>query len=207
MTRCLIVVCHCDDEILGQGFATFDQSIERRVLVLSSDRLNPLRQSYRRGEEALAGVCADLGVSDYRVLSQFHSEFSRLRTRGHGDGPILMDWWNAASATVAEMSEGCDFIAIDNPWGFYSHGDHLLARRMVLSTSDLPVRWSTAYFKTSTWPIGNCDRLMPRGAKLIGEFHLDMALFDRMRQHYVTRDAWTWDHPVQSVVQVYEQLV
>jgi hypothetical protein len=204
MIRCLVLASHCDDEILGQGAFTLDMSIERKVLVVSSDRLNPTRQSYRRGEEALAAVCADLGVKEHRALSQFHSEFSRLRTRGPGDGPILMDWWRAASAALLEMEQGCDFVAVDGPWGHYSHLDHLLLRRMVLSTTRLPVRWTTARYETSTWPIGNLDRLMPK-CELVQHVEVDPDLFEQMRQHYVTRGAWTWDHPAPLSVDIYEE--
>lgn len=204
MTRCLIVGAHCDDEILGQGFATFDRGLERKVLILSSDKTNPLRQSYRRGEEALAEVCADLGVSEFRVLSDFHSEFYRLRTRGPGDGPILMDWWNSASAAVREMAKDCDFVAIDNPWGYYSHMDHLLARRMVLSTVDLPVRWCDATYRTTTWPMGAKHHLVPR-CEFVSDYSINETEFERMRQHYVTRQAWTWDHEAPLTGSVFEE--
>ncbi len=181
---------------------------EKRIVICSSDLTNPARQSYRRGEEAFAAVCEKIGVVQSRVLP-FHSEFSRLRTRGPGDGPIQMDWWKAATAAVVEMSEGCDFIATDNPWGFYSHGDHLLVRRMVLSSGvDLPVRWSDLFWTTTTWPQGSLSRQMRQCrlfAEKIGEYKMDTPLFEELRQQYVSRGAWTWDHPVQGIVNIYEE--
>jgi len=207
MTTALLVFSHCDDEILaGLPFIT-DRDTTRKVLIVSSDKTNPLRQSYRRGEEALAAVCADLGVAAHRVLSDFHSEFSRLRTRGPGDGPILMDWWNAAVSAVREMSVGCDFIACDGPHGFYGNLDHLLTRRMVLSSEvRLPIRWTTLRYKTNTWPIGDTQRLLDEiNAGCVGTFVENCDEFMRLRNNYISRQCWTWDHCHDLSCDIYEQ--
>lgn len=189
MTKCLLVYAHCDDELLWGHPWLLDRSLERSVLICCSDRLNPARQSYRRGEEALAAVCADVGVTEHRVLSDYFSEFYRLRTRGAGDGPLLKDWWRDAQAAVREMMVGCDFIVSHNPWGEYGHLDHVLVRRMVIETEGSPVlHWTTARVETSTWPVGQ-HSLQGHYRWFTGTDHDE---FSRLKEHYVSRDCWTW---------------
>lgn len=194
MTKCLLVYSHCDDELLWGHPWLLDRSLDRRVLICCSDRDNPERQSYRRGEEALAAVCADVGVSEYRVMSRYFSEFYRLRTRGHGTGPLLKEWWQHTQENIFEMADGCDFVVTHNPWGEYGHMDHVLVRRAVVEMNCLPiVHWTSAHVETSTWPVG------PHS--LCGKYHWHVGQreeFRKLKQHYVSRYCWTWssDEPM-----------
>lgn len=184
-----------------------DESLEKRILICTSDRDNPARQSYRRGEEAFAAVCAESGVKDYRILRTFHSESYKLRTRGPGDEPLLKEWWDAIVRNVAMMHEesNFDFIATHNPWANYGMMDHHVVRRAVLCNTHLPIRWTSANYQTTTWPLGNIERLMPVDAMRIDRFTTDTERIEFLRQHYVTRGAWTWDHPISSPMDVYEE--
>lgn len=205
MKTCLIVVAHADDELLWCHPFLLDRNLHRKVLVCCSDKNNPARQSYRRGEEALAEVCADVGVDEYKVMSKYFSEFYKLRTRGPGEGPILMDWWNEAQSHVAEMMQDCDFIATHSPvHGNYGHRDHLLVTQMVWSIPSRPViKWADICTPTTTWPIPHMTVPSEPERHI---FSADPLEFARLKQHYVSRDCWTWSRDEQLSCDVVTEL-
>lgn len=207
MTRALLVYSHLDDaEIFGWPIFC-DGRIERSVLICSSDRTNPSRQQYARGEEAFAESCSIVGITDCRVLP-FWSEFYRLPSRGK-DGPLLKDWWEAAEKAIDELAgdRSFDFVATHNPWGEYHHCDHLLVRRMVKHRCpSYFMRWTNAQNQTSVWP--PCDtpcELIPVSIPRIGSVTADTALLDRLKQCYTSRGAWTWSQPFQESMDIYEE--
>lgn len=206
MKRALLVYAHCDDELIWGHPFLLDRSLDRRVLICSSDKTNPDRQSYRLGEEALEAVCRDVGVSDFRVLP-FQSEFYRLRTRGLGNGPLLMQWWETAQAAISDMMRCCDFIATHNPIGEYGHMDHVLVRRAVLEMDYRPtVRWTNARVTTTTWPVSRFG-LFGRSSYRICEQPppTDAEEFDRLKSHYVSRGCYTWSSEEPLVVTAMEE--
>jgi LmbE family N-acetylglucosaminyl deacetylase len=202
MTKCLMVGAHCDDHEIFMFPWFQDRSIQRIALVCSDDSKNPARASYARGPEAFHASCELAGITVRRTLP-FGSEFYRLRTRGAGEGPILMDWWNIASEAVREMSEGCDFVVCHGP-ADYCHMDHILVRRMVYATTRLPIRWADGFHQTTTWPVGDRTRLVNCGTK-IGTAELDVELYERCKAEYDKRGAWTWSWPCPTPVGLYEE--
>lgn len=204
MTTALLVYSHLDDaEIFGWPFFC-DTGIVRKVLICSSDRTNPARQTYAHGEEAFAESCSIVGVTDYRILP-FWSEFYRLRTRGICDGPTLNNWWTAAKEAIAEMGE-CDFVATHNPWGEYHHMDHLLVRRLVTHCAPAYfMRWTTAQHQTPTWPPVMDHQLIPVRIPRVGTATLDKSLSERLERCYTSRGAWTWSQPIQETVDIFQE--
>lgn len=196
--KCLIAMAHCDDELLWAHPWLLSKNTEKKVLICSSDLNNPERQEYKRGPEALAEVCRETGVSEFDVQNQFFSEFYRLRTRGQGNGPLLMDWWNETTEKIAEMSADCDFIVTHSPHGAYGHLDHLMVYRAVMETSVIPVYWTDQLVKTSTWPVG----VGWLGRHCYG-IKTPKSEFDRLKQHYVDRNCWTWSSDEPLIVSVH----
>lgn len=206
MKRVLLVYAHADDELLWGHPWLLNRSLDRRVLICCSDKNNPARQSYRRGEEALAAVCADVGITEYRVLDQYWSEFYRLRTRGPGDGPLLKDWWDNAQMAVRKLMRECDAIATHNPIGEYGHLDHILVRRMVSEMTDRKrMLWTDARVETSTWPVGQ-ERVSIHERQDAEQCRQNAGLFNQLKDHYESRDCWTWsrDEPL-NVLKIREQ--
>lgn len=198
MTTALLVYAHCDDELLWGHPFLLDRSVQRRVLICSDDSTNPARQAYRRGPEALAAVCDAVGIREFRTLP-YHSEFYRLRTRGVGEGPLLMNWWDDAAHALKTMSEGCDFIATHSPHFEYGHLDHMMVRRVVMETACVPPKWTDARVATSTWPIGH---RWIAAEDIEGVVRTPRADFDRLKWEYVSRDCWTWSSEEPLEVQV-----
>lgn len=202
--KTLLVFAHCDDEVIW-GFPWLcNEHIERRVLICSSDRLNRDREHGKRGEEALEAVCRAMGVSEFRCLGQFQSEFYRLPARG--TGITLREWWHAAEDAVREMSQGCDCVVTHNPWGEYGHHDHLLVRRMVLEhVTDQWIEWNGCRVDLKPWPIGNgmmnslMDYLEMNPAD---EFQEQL---EKLKAEYVQRGAWTWDFEIPDAL-IYREL-
>lgn len=197
--KALLVYAHADDEIIfGWPFA-FDDSLQKRLLICSCDEDNPDRRWCRRQREALAAVGRDLGIEDIKQM-RFHSEFYRLPSRGD-QRPLLKTWWESIVEKIHEMSEGCDFIATHNSHGEYGHMDHLLVRRAVLENTELPVKSTTAFHRTKTWPIGEVSRVTSKQLSP-DEFILDKSRYERLKTHYTSRACFSWDNPVPNKVHV-----
>lgn len=207
VTTALLVYAHLDDaEIFGWPFFC-DRSLDRRVLICSSDRTNPARQQYARGEEAFAESCSIVGITEYRVLP-FWSEFYRLPARGT-ERPLLRDWWNAAETAISEhCGTGIDFVATHNPWGEYHHMDHLLVRRLVQHCSPgYFMRWTNTQYQTETWPPNVSAHLIPCRHKCIGPVSADESLLGNLKQCYTSRGAWTWSQDVWMNADVWEEMI
>lgn len=200
MQTALLVYSHPDDEIIFGYPFLFDPDVHCRILICSCDENNKARSWCRKQRAAFGAVCKLCGVSNYRMLD-FHSEFSRLPSRAK-NGLLLKDWWNAATTSLREMSKGCDFVATHNPWGEYGHLDHLLVRRMVReSGTHLPLRCTTAYYQTKTWPIGEA---VYKADETSADIELDTERYEKLKHEYDTRGCFTWDNPVPTPVRIIE---
>lgn len=192
--KVLLVYSHADDEIIFGWPFLFNRKIERSVLICSNGR-KPQYQGWEKPQqEALAAVCEKLGVTEHHLLP-YDAEFYKLRTRGAGDGPLLKEWWNTAQLYVEKLAEGCDLIVTHSPWGEYGHLDHCLVHRCVREmypAYDRPrMVWTDAYYKTSTWPLGDFKECTGEEAP---EF--DYWLYEALKKEYTDRGCWSWDNPV-----------
>lgn len=198
MKRVAILVPHPDDEALFMGRWFLDESFEKRVLACSDDSKNPSRAWCCKQSEAFAASCTLMGAERFEQIPYF-SEFYKLRTRGKGDGPLLMDWWNDTLKSLHELVDGwADLIATTSPDGNYGHLDHILCHRLAVENFNIPVGWQDSFHRTTTWPIGE---KLPRHN--LGMPHtLDKEAFEQVKKCYTDRGCWTWDNPVQEVVRV-----
>lgn len=199
----LIVLAHPDDELLFGWPVLFDDTIEKELLVCSSDENNPARRWCAGRRAALAEVCEELGVR--HECLPYSSDFYRLQTRPTNE---LLEFCEHVRDRVARSSR--DFVFTHNPHGEYGHGDHRLLFSLVAETvapghlvfsdmhivADWPLskqRESAAYRRFYAAPFGEpCVMSAVQRAK-----------FDQCKAIYRRHSCWTWAKEVVTECRLY----
>ena len=198
MPRALMVVSHPDDELIFGAALLLDKTVEKKVLVCSSDENNPARRWCAHRKEAFYEVCDSLGIRDRKVLP-FDSEFSKANHRNGLRSDILEE----VSTNVKLMSAGCDFVFTHNAFGEYGHTDHVATWEAVVRSTDLPVVTTDVLMKLDWTPFGevNANASSYLG-KTVCERKIDAAEYKKSEDVYRKRGVWTWCRPMVETVRL-----
>ena len=198
MAKALMVVSHPDDELIFGASILLDKSIEKKILVCSSDENNLARRWCAHRKEAFFEVCDAVGVRDKKVLP-FDSEFSKSNHRTGLRSDILEE----ISNNVKLMSEGCDFIFTHNMFGEYGHLDHIATWEAVVRSTDLPVVTTDALIKLDWTPFGEVNA---NAAAYMGKIQctrdIDPIEYKKLEDVYRKHRVWTWCLPMISNVKL-----
>jgi len=203
-----MVMAHPDDEVIF-GWPLFqDRSVERELLICSSDLHNRRRKRFAKRRFALQEVCTahdvaltclDHDAGFYRVPSRF-SEMPRrwpwtLKPAPGSDAPLLA-FQKEVGHRVRDSD--CDAVFTHNPLGEYGHLDHKLLFDIVLRYSRVPVL-ITDICRKSNWAeqheIPERIRALYYRDVHAADCRLDRALYDDCERIYRAHDAWTWGRP------------
>jgi len=200
VSRVLVVVSHPDDELIFGAAVLLDPSVEKRILVCSSDENNPARKWCAHRKDAFFEVCDRVGVSedDRRVLP-FDSEFSKTNHRNGLRSDIIEE----ISKNITSMSAGCDCVFTHNAFGEYGHLDHIVTWQTVVQTTSLPVVTTDVLLKLDWTPFSaaNASSRLALGETLC-EKKIDGDKYRELEEVYRRRRVWTWCMPMISSVRL-----
>ena len=194
-----MVLGHADDEIIF-GWPIFqDKSIEKELLICSSDLHHPDRKWCAHRKYVLFEICQKLQVPV--TCFDYNSEFYRTETRKESLSKLQEDIVEFVSAREH------DYVFTHNPLGEYGHLDHKMLFDMMLRYSKAPLLISDISLKTN-WPsheriperIRKVYYTKPFGKPCI----LDEELYAFCEQLYREYKAWTWSTPAVKNCQLYE---
>ena len=186
--KVLMVLAHCDDEIVCGWPILQNVNIHKSIIIISSDRNNRQRQWCSHRKFVTQDLCKKLGI-DLCVLD-YPSDFYSLSHRaGH-----LITLENEIINTINGFE--FDYIFTHNPFGEYGHLDHIFIFNLLYRAIDRPTLISDTMI-SSDW--SNMLPMTPRYDKtyysdLIGNFTLDDKFYKYVVRFYETRGVWTWPH-------------
>jgi LmbE family N-acetylglucosaminyl deacetylase len=193
----LMVVAHCDDELVCGWPILQDPDIRKSLIIVSSDRNNSQRQWCSHRKFVAQDLCRSLGIP-VRILD-YDSEFYRLdHRRGH-----LVELEKSILQAIDKHT--FDYLYTHNPHGEYGHLDHIFLSNLLYRAVDHPLLMSDITLR-SNWT--HIQAKAERYAKAvyrerIGTRQLDEAFYRRVLLFYETRGAWTWSQPPSSTAGLY----
>lgn len=182
----LMVLAHCDDELVCGWPILQNASIRKTLLIVSSDRNNPQRQWCKHRKFVTEDLCRALGVKA-RIFDH-DSEFYRLDHRAGKLAQVEQD----ILGCIRDLS--FDYLFTHNPHGEYGHLDHVFIANLLLRAADRPLLISDLVM-SSDWSAA------PPGAERYARMYyreplckvtLDPAFYRHAMQFYETRGVWTW---------------
>lgn len=187
-SRVLMIVAHCDDEIICGWPILQDPAIKKTILMVSSDRYNRSRQWCAHRKFVFMDVCKLLRVK-CKVLD-FDSNFYALPSR---DGSLI----NVESNIARVLGDGSeyDYVFTHNPFGEYGHLDHKYLFQTTIQLARKPVL-ITDICMQSDWTNSNelNERMREMYYRLcLGEATLDRNFYDQVKKQYELAKVWTWN--------------
>lgn len=196
--RVLIVLAHCDDEIIHGWPVYQDESLTRTLLICGSDENNPNRPQGKRGKRTMLQLAAKNGVG--ACAFDYDCEFYRLESR---KGSLANFCESIANAV---RSYNGDYIFTHNPHGEYGHSDHKLIWDIVFNHSKKPI-WFTDIFTESNWTHDEAISERARDtiySNKIRECVADDKLVDDAVATYQRNNCYTWDQKVVKKCNLYQ---
>lgn len=196
--KVLMVYSHCDDEIVC-GWPVFqDPSIEKYVLIVSSDRNNDARQWCNHRRWVFLDLCKSLGIGA-KVLD-YSSDFYALSHRTGNLAKFENDVLRSISSLPA------DFIMTHNPFGEYGHLDHRFLSDLLRRSLNSPIIITDIEYNsdwTDIYP--KSDRYRRQYFyDCLGRVQLDHRFYRYVEHYYKSRNAWTWSQGPQGIAGVYK---
>jgi len=180
-----LVMAHPDDEVIFGWPLLQEPSIEKEILVCSSDLHNPARRWCRKRKYALFTLCRELGIPC--TCLDHHSEFYRLDPREGALREMLAQVLEAAGRIE------CDAFFTHNSHGEYGHLDHMLVHQL-MAAGEKPLLFTDIFLESSWSPLagqGELQRRLYHGIP-VAECACDLSRYGAWEALYRSHDAWTW---------------
>jgi LmbE family N-acetylglucosaminyl deacetylase len=196
--RVLMVLAHCDDEIIC-GWPIFQlQEVKKTILIASSDRHNSSRVWCAHRKFIFKKICKEFHVAGHCL--DYDSEFSRLPHR-NGD----LKKFQRELLIKIDSLRPFDYVFCHNPFGEYGHSDHKFLFDTILHFVPEPMLISDIFMK-SDWteldtPSARAQRLF-YGNKICQIFR-NKSIYDAVEDEYRRNDVWTWNQAPAEVSGIY----
>lgn len=189
--KILMVMAHCDDEIIC-GWPIFqEESFEKKILIVSSDLKNKERVWCSHRKFVFREVCKSYNIS--QKCLNFDSRFSmNLKKINYLKNSIL-----------DEIDKNdFDFIFTHNYFGEYLHPDHIFLFDLIsknykskLIISDINYTYLRDRYKM--YDISRVKKFKKYFfEKKILNLKLDQNVFDDVKEYYKTFNVWTWSNNI-----------
>jgi LmbE family N-acetylglucosaminyl deacetylase len=187
-SRILMILAHCDDEIICGWPILQDPTIKKTILMVSSDRYSKDRKWCAHRKFVFMDVCMELSIK-FKVLD-YDSHFSALPSR---DGSLLK--LERSIAQIIGDGSDYDYVFTHNPFGEYGHHDHKYLFNKTVQLATIPVLISDICMQ-SDWTDSNSltqrMRLIYYSIPIL-EAKLESKFYDRMKMKYDLAKVWTWN--------------
>jgi len=184
--RVLMVLAHCDDELVCGWPILQDHTISKSLVIISSDRNNADRQWCSHRKFVTQDLCKSLGI-DVRILD-YDSEFYRLSQR---EGQLV----KLEQEILAEVErQSFDFLFTHNPHGEYGHLDHVFLSNLMYRAVERPLLMSDITLQSDWTQVGAKSERYRRTiySERVGTAELDGSFDRRGMLFYESRGVWTW---------------
>ena len=184
--RVLMVLAHCDDELVCGWPILQNPDIKKSLIIVSSDRNNVQRQWCSHRKFVTQDICKLLDI-DVRILD-YDSEFYKLN---HRDGH-LVKLEQIILETINKNS--FDYLFTHNPHGEYGHLDHIFLSNLLYRAVDYPLIMSDITIQADWTQIKQKSERYARAlySNQIDMVELDKFFYRRVMRFYESRGVWTW---------------
>ena len=199
MKKVLMVLCHADDEIIFGWPILQDKSIEKEILICSSDLKHPDRKWCAHRKYVLFEICQALNIPV--TCFDYNSEFYRTETRKESLSKL--------QSQIVEFvhSHEHDYVFTHNPLGEYGHLDHKMLFDLMLCYSRKPILITDITLKTN-WPshesIPQRLRQLYYTKPFTESLELNEELYQFCEDIYRKYKVWTWSTPPVKKCRLFE---
>ena len=205
--KVLIVIAHADDEIII-GWPIFqDKTIQKHILLLSTDENSIERKWCNKRSKILNDICNyyNIGFTSFSHSSGFY----KIPTR---NVPYILD--NLYTDTIKEIEKikqtfNFDYIFTHNPHGEYGHCDHRLCFDIIHNHTDYPIIITDIVHKKN-WPTYSeiPDRVKNKYYKnKIKECKVDIEIYkfceNFYRKNKYNQNCWTHNNDPWGICSIY----
>ena len=195
--KVLMVLAHADDELIFGWPILQDKSIEKEILICSSDLNNPERKWCSHRKEVLFSICKELNINCSCL--DYNSAFYKVNARDESLKRLCLD----IKDNIKKFD--FDYIFTHNPMGEYGMMDHILVNHIVMSMN-IPIMFTDIYL-TNNW--SHYNEIPQRFKNLYYQNHisnhkLDINFYNRVKNIYMNSKVWTWNQEPIKQCGVYE---
>ena len=195
-----IVMAHPDDEILWGWPVFFDKTLDRKLLMCSSDAKNPERAWCSHRKNPMIKLCELYDVEVECV--DYNSSFYKTPSR-YAPPPHLADVCYDIADRISKIET--DYIMTHNPVGEYGHFDHRLLFNLCLENSKVPILITDISMKSNWYSYEKVpDNLSIYYQNKISEHTLDTNEFTECAKYYKDENVWTWSREIPTQCSLYK---
>lgn len=184
--RVLMVLAHCDDELICGWPILQNPNVKKSLIIVSSDRYNTDRQWCSHRKFVTQDLCKLLDINV--CILDYNSDFYCLN---HRNGKLA----KAEQDILARIKNNSfDWLFTHNPHGEYGHLDHVFLFNLLfravndqLLISDITACSDWTKIETVSARYANAYF-----SKKIGSVLLDKSFYRKVMRFYETRGVWTW---------------
>ena len=182
----LMVLSHADDELVAGWPLLQDPSVQKELLIVSSDRHNQRRQWCTHRRFVTEDLCRQLDVPV--AILNHNSEFSRMDHRGGALAAFEREVMGHIERSNAEL------VMTHNPFGEYGHLDHRFLFDLVARRTERPLVITDIRMASDWTDLPPATNRLQRAwyQRPLGEVPLDADFYRKVMRFYETRGAWTW---------------
>jgi hypothetical protein len=193
----LMVLAHCDDELVCGWPILQNPDIKKSLIIISSDRHNPVRNWCGHRKFVTQDLCKLLGIN--LTVLDYNSEFYKLDHRSGKLAGLEKDILKAVNKVPF------DYLFTHNPHGEYGHLDHIFVFNLLNRANCSPLLISDITME-SDW-----TSISPTSKGFKAAFHrnqvssvdLDKSFYRKTMRFYETRGVWTWSQDPCSKANLY----
>lgn len=204
INKILMVLAHPDDEVIFGWPLLQNYSINKELIICSSDALNPQRKWCAHRKQPLIDLCTSLNInltcldynSDFYSYPNRHKKYPKniikRLIQKKDTRTLISEFMNDILENI--KSKKFDAIFTHNPWGEYGHMDHIILHNLILHHyyDKKPILFTDTHIKLDWMPL--CDDLhrITSKFKLVESFTNNENLYNNFMQFYKKTKTWTW---------------
>jgi LmbE family N-acetylglucosaminyl deacetylase len=195
--RVLMFFAHCDDELVCGWPILQNPSIQKSLIIASSDRNNTDRIWCSHRKFVTLDLCKQLNIE--ATVLDLNSDFYRTSSRNGGLASVERLFLSEVA------NKNFDYIFTHNPFGEYGHLDHIYISNLLLRSLEEPIIFSDIEMLcdwTSGIPQSGRYRRLYYSNK-IDSVKLDQGFYRKVEFFYRTRNVWTWARKPSETVSLY----
>jgi LmbE family N-acetylglucosaminyl deacetylase len=196
--RVLLIFAHCDDELVCGWPILQENAFEKEIIIISSDKFNKRRRWCSHRSQVTRSLCETLCIR--LTILDYNSDFYALPYRCGARYSL------EKQLAILINQSSYDYVYTHNPYGEYSHPDHvftwhivsnIFCKKLLISDLRMSLQWSSPF-----------QALASKSNRFFYSHQLftsrrDLNFFNWCKSFYDSQNTWTWNYDIPTIAGVY----